>query len=79
MAKPERIDEHLDCRGMSCPLPILKTKKKITGMASGQVIEVISTDPGSVADFKGWSSQTGHSILYNEQNGKDYIYYIQKT
>ena len=79
MSKPEKIDVHLDCRGMSCPLPILKTKKQINTMESGQVIEVISTDPGSEADFIGWSNQTGHPLLFNEHVGDDYFYYVQKT
>lgn len=79
MSKPEKIDVHLDCRGMSCPLPILKTKKQINGMETGQIIEVISTDPGSESDFKGWSKQTGHPLLFNEQIKEDYFYYIQKA
>ena len=79
MAKPEKIDVHLDCRGLSCPLPILKTKKEINKMSTGQVIEVISTDPGSEADFKGWSSQTGNPLLHNEHVGDDYFYFIEKA
>ena len=79
MAKPDKVDVHLDCRGLSCPLPILKTKKAINSMESGQIIEVISTDPGSEADFKGWSSQTGHPLLHNEHTGNDYFYYVQKA
>ena len=53
----------LDCRGLSCPLPILKTKKALAGLAAGQVLKVVSTDPGSVPDMAAFSRQTGHAIL----------------
>jgi len=63
----------LDCRGMNCPLPVLKTKKAIVGLAPGQLLRVTSTDPGSVADMAAFSRRTGHALV--EQGQKDGAYY----
>ncbi len=77
--KPETIHFKLDCRNLSCPIPIVKLKKQINSMEIGQVVEMVATDPGSPSDVKGWSQQTGHELLHNEQVGKDYFYYIKKS
>ena len=52
------IDSELDCRGLNCPLPILKTKKAVDGLSSGQVLKMLATDPGSVNDVQSWSKRT---------------------
>src|SRR3989449_8462356 len=57
------FDRELDARGLNCPLPILRTKKALTGMQSGQVLKVLATDPGAVKDFQTFSRQTGHELL----------------
>ena len=77
--KPEVIHVKLDCRNLSCPMPVVKLKKQIGTMEVGQVVEMVATDPGSVSDIKGWSQQTGHELLHNEQVGKEYFYYIKKS
>jgi TusA-related sulfurtransferase len=57
------VDQTLDCRGLACPMPIVKTKKAMSAIHSGQVIEVLATDKGSLADFQAWASNTGHQYL----------------
>jgi len=78
LSKPEFILT-VDCKQMSCPLPILKTKNAINGMEVGETMEMIATDPGSVADMDAWARQTGHELVYSEQEDKEYYYYIKKT
>jgi len=73
------IDIELDTRGLSCPLPILKAKKSITGLAAGQVIKVKATDPGALKDFAAFCKQTGNILLDSvEQNG-EFQFIIQKA
>ncbi len=62
-------DNTLDARGLNCPMPIIKAKKEMDKLSSGQVLEVLATDPGSAADFKGWTKQTGHTL--EEENQKN--------
>jgi tRNA 2-thiouridine synthesizing protein A len=57
------IDLKLDARGLNCPMPIVKTAQAIKGMASGQLLEVLATDPGSVKDFEAWSKTTGNVLV----------------
>ena len=72
------VDMELDARGLNCPLPILKTKKALAGMASGQVLKVISTDCGSVKDMESFSSQTGNPLLEQAENDGEYTFFMQK-
>ncbi len=72
-------DQILDCSGMACPMPILKTKKAIDGLQTGQVLEVIATDPGSVSDFDSWTKKTGHALVASEQQADKYVFFIRKT
>ena len=66
---PIEIEREVDARGLNCPLPILRAKKALTDLASGKVLKVISTDPGSKRDFEAFARQTGHELLsVNEQN-----------
>ncbi|GMA60337.1 sulfurtransferase TusA family protein [Alicyclobacillus fastidiosus] len=73
------VDQSLDCKGLSCPMPIVRTKKAIDQMEPGQVLEVVATDPGSVADVKGWASRTGHQFLGTQTEDKVFRHYIRKS
>ena len=72
------FDQELDCRGLSCPLPVLKTKKTMDKMSTGDVLKMLSTDPGSQNDVTAWTKRTGNKIISLESKGKDFIYYIKK-
>jgi tRNA 2-thiouridine synthesizing protein A len=64
------VDREIDARGLSCPLPILRTKKALNDMTSGQVLRVLATDPGSVRDFEAFAKQTGNQLLqHSERDG----------
>ena len=72
------FDKELDTRGLNCPLPILRTKKALTDLTSGQVLKVLATDPGSVKDFQAFAKQTGHELLSSEHAGGEYIFLMKK-
>ena len=72
------FDKELDARGLSCPLPILKTKKSLNELTSGQVLKVVATDPGSVKDFDAFANQTGHTLLSSTQQDKEFVFYMKK-
>jgi len=72
------FDKELDARGLNCPLPILKTKKSLTDMASGQILKVISTDCGSVKDMQAFASQTGNTLVSQTEENSEYIFFMQK-
>lgn len=71
-------DKELNARGMSCPLPIVKTKKALNEMASGQVLKVISTDCGSVKDMAAFAEQTGNQLVEQDEANGEYVFYIKK-
>lgn len=74
-----RVDQVLDCTGLLCPLPVVKTTKAIKQLQVGQVLKLIATDPGSQPDMAAWSRQTGNEILaQSEENGK-FIFYIKRV
>jgi tRNA 2-thiouridine synthesizing protein A len=73
-----QFDQELDARGLNCPLPILRTKKALTGMASGQVLKVMATDPGSVRDFQAFAKQTGNALLSSDTNEREFVFFMQK-
>ena len=73
-----KFDRELDTSGLSCPLPVLKAKKVLNDMASGQVLRIIATDPGSVKDMQSFSRQTGHSLLASTEEGKSFIFLLKK-
>jgi tRNA 2-thiouridine synthesizing protein A len=73
-----QFDKELDAKGLSCPLPILKTKKALNDLASGQVLKVIATDPGSVKDMQAFSKQTGNPLLSSVEENSAYVFLIQK-
>ena len=73
-----QIDKELDTRGLNCPLPILKAKKALSDMQSGQVLRVVATDAGSVRDFQAFAKQTGKELLEQETAGKDFIHIMRR-
>lgn len=72
-------DQVLDCSGMSCPMPILKTKKAVDGLQPGQVLKMIATDPGSTSDMQAWTEKTGHQLVASEKEGDKFVFYIKKS
>lgn len=73
-----KADETLDAKGLACPMPIVRTKKKMETLENGQVLEVLATDPGSGADIKAWSESVNHQFLGTIQNGELFKHYIRK-
>ena len=73
------IDKMLDCSGLSCPMPVVKTKKAIKDMEIGQNLEMIATDPGSIPDMEAWARQTKHDLIESEDMGGKYRFVIKKT
>jgi len=73
-----QFDKELDTRGLNCPLPILRTKKSLTDMTSGQVLKVLATDPGSVKDFQAFSRQTGNQLLRSETVKNEFVFFLRK-
>ena len=74
-----QIAKTLDAKNLSCPLPILRTKKAIADIQLGEYLEVLATDPGSVADFNAWTTSTGHELIKNYENGGIYRFIIKRT
>lgn len=73
--KPDRT---VDAKGLECPMPLLKAKKEIDAMESGQVLEIIGTDEGSKVDLPGWCDRVGHSYLGVKEEGTFFKFYIKK-
>jgi tRNA 2-thiouridine synthesizing protein A len=71
-------DLELNCEGLNCPLPILKTKKAIDSLQSGQVLKMIATDPGSVNDMASWAKRTGNDLVEHTEEGGKHTFYIKK-
>lgn len=72
------FDKELDARGLNCPLPILRAKRSLTDMPSGQVLRIIATDPGSVKDFEAFAKQTGNELLLSETTGNEFTFFLRK-
>jgi tRNA 2-thiouridine synthesizing protein A len=71
--------KELDARGLNCPLPILRAKKALADMTSGQVLHILATDPGSVKDFQAFSRQTGNELLSHAENEqKEFEFYMKR-
>jgi tRNA 2-thiouridine synthesizing protein A len=73
-----QFDKDLDTRGLNCPLPILRTKKALADLQSGQVLRVVATDPGSVRDFETFAKQTGHPLLQQDQANGEFTFFMKK-
>ncbi|MBT9590799.1 MAG: sulfurtransferase TusA family protein [Thiobacillus sp.] len=72
------FDKELDARGLNCPLPILRTKKSLGDLESGQILKVNSTDPGSVKDMQAFAKQTGNELLSTAENNGEFIFLMRK-
>jgi tRNA 2-thiouridine synthesizing protein A len=72
------IDKEIDTRGLNCPLPILKAKKALADMVSGQTLKVVATDAGSVRDFQAFTKQTGNELLDQQTVGDEYIHVMRR-
>jgi tRNA 2-thiouridine synthesizing protein A len=73
------FDKEFDASGLACPLPIVKTKKALTDMAPGQILRVISTDPGSVCDMAAFAEQTGNTLLEQGSENKKFVFFLKKA
>ncbi len=74
-----KIDKKLDCSGMLCPMPVVKTKKALKDMEVGEVLEMISTDAGAMPDMQAWANQTGHELLDAKEEDNTYTFLVKKT
>ncbi len=73
------FDKELDTSGLNCPLPIIKAKKEINSMEDGQILHVISTDPGAVKDFESFANQTGNELVSSEEKDNKFYFLLKKT
>ncbi|MGA1288694.1 MAG: sulfurtransferase TusA family protein [Rubrivivax sp.] len=73
-----QADRELDTRGLNCPLPILKAKKALADMSSGEVLKVVATDASSVRDFQAFSRQTGNELVHQNSEGVEFHHYLRR-
>jgi tRNA 2-thiouridine synthesizing protein A len=73
------FDKELDASGLNCPLPILRAKKALGELTSGQVLHIIATDPGSVKDFEAFAKQTGNELMESKEEGGKFMFLIKKA
>ena len=73
------ITKTLDAKGLACPMPIVKTKKAMDSINSGEVLEVVVTDKGALNDFPAWAVSGGHTIIEQKQENDAFVFYIQKA
>lgn len=78
MSDPIAFDRELDARGLNCPLPILKAKKALAELGSGQVLKVLSTDPGSLRDFQAFARQTGNELVEQASSNDEFIHFLRR-
>ena len=71
-------DKVLDAKGLACPMPIVKTRKEMKDMESGQVLEILATDKGAKADLVAWAKSGGHELLDSQENGDVFTFWIKK-
>ena len=72
------FQRELDARGLNCPLPILKAKKALAEMQTGEVLKIVATDSGSVRDFQAFAKQTGNALLHHSQNGLEFTFLMRR-
>lgn len=72
------FDKEVDARGLNCPLPILRAKKALNDMRTGQVLKIVATDPGAVKDFQAFCKQTGNELLSQAQVEREYSFYVKR-
>ena len=69
----------LDCRGLKCPMPVIKTRKAIQGLNSGDVLKMFSSDPGSINDIRAWAKRTGNKLLREDHQLNEFVFIIAKN
>ena len=78
MNHEQEFHREVDAKGLNCPLPILRTKKALAEMSSGQVLRVLATDPGSARDFQTFCKQTGNELLFQGEDGGSFEFYVKR-
>ena len=73
-----QADKEVDARGLNCPLPILKAKKALADMASGEVLRIVATDPGSMRDFQAFARQTGNELVEQTTQGDEFVHLLRR-
>jgi tRNA 2-thiouridine synthesizing protein A len=76
--EPHSADKEIDTRGLNCPLPILRAKKALSDMTTGQVLKVVATDPGSMRDFQAFCKQTGNELLAQQSVNKEFVHFLKR-
>jgi len=76
--KSMHAHKEIDTRGLNCPLPILKAKKALADMASGEVLKVVATDPGSMRDFQAFARQTGNELVEQSAEGGEFVHFLRR-
>jgi tRNA 2-thiouridine synthesizing protein A len=71
-------DETLDCKGLQCPMPVIKTKLKMDAMGAGKVLRMITSDPGSCKDIPAWAERVGHTLISTENTDDGFVFLLQK-
>jgi len=79
MSEAIKVDKVMDLKNLPCPMPVVKVSKGIKEIEIGQVIQAISTDPGSLTDFPAWARSSGNEILNTEQNDEEIVFYIKRA
>lgn len=72
-------DKVLDCRGMLCPIPVVKTSKAIKELEVGQILQMIATDPGAPPDMQAWTRQTGHEMVDSYEENGAFVFFFRRT
>lgn len=72
------VQKEIDTKGLKCPLPILRAKKALSDMSSGDVLKVVATDPGSMRDFQAFARQTGNELVEQQAQGGEFIHYLRR-
>lgn len=78
MSIPNQVDQEVDATGLTCPLPILRAKKALAQMQSGQILKVIATDGGSATDFPVFAKQTGNDLIAQDKTGEAFVFYLKR-
>ena len=78
MSIPGQVDQEVDATGLTCPLPILRAKKALAQMQSGQILKVIATDGSSATDFPVFAKQTGNELIAQDKTGEAFVFYLKR-
>jgi tRNA 2-thiouridine synthesizing protein A len=78
MEQALQVDREVDAKGLNCPLPVLRTKKALNDMMSGQVLRILATDPGSVRDFQAFCRQTGNELLQHSEDNGVFVFVLRR-